>query len=261
MLNLKGWRLWLIIGAIAAIVLVCFVGWKWALVALGAAAAGVASSKATKLKKQADSLREEAVREAEAQKARLEKAQEIETKAAENAKAAEENVAKAAELNKELDALKTKHGLLPCVLIGLLLIGAFAGVARAGEMALPPDYASLAKMYQEALAVIEDLRADLVKAIEIADKYRQVYETEKRLRENEQKLREEEAQLRKEAEAAVTRGLEREAKLQAIIDQQAATIAQQQSIIEKQNETIKSLARNGLMATILGFLVGSLAGR
>ena len=260
MLNLKGWRPWLVIGAIAVILLVCFVGWKWALAALGAAAAGAASSKAAKLKEQADGLREEAAGEQEAQKARLEKAAEIEAKAKENAKAAEENAAKAAELNKELDALKKKHGFLPCVLIGLLLVGLFAGAARAAE-ALPPDYASLAKMYQEALTLIEDLRADLARAIEIADQYRQVYETEKKIRENEQKLREEETRLRKEAEAAVARGLEREAKLQAIIDQQAATIAQQQATIDKQHEAIKSLAKGGLVAAILGFLAGGLVGQ
>ncbi len=261
MFKLKGWRTWLIIGAIAAIILVCSVGWKWALAALGAAAAGTASSKAAKLKQQADALREEAAREAEAQKARLEKAKEIEAKAKENARAAEENAAKAAELNKELDVLKKKHGFLPCILIGLLLVGLCAGAARADETALPADYASLAKMYQEALVVIEDLRADIAKAIEIADRYRQIYETEKKIRENEQRLREEESRLRKEAEAAVTRGLEREARLQAIIDQQAATIAQQQATIEKQHETIKSLAKGGLVAAILGILAGGLVGQ
>lgn len=252
---------WLILAIVAIGLILVFGGWKAVGAMLAAGAAAVAAKNAGTLKKQADPLREGAVREAEAQKARLEKAAEIEAKAAENAKAAEENAAKAAALNKELDALKKKHGLLPCILIGLLLVGLFAGVARAGETALPPDHASLAKMYQEALAVIEDLRADLAKAVEIADQYRQVYETEKQLRENEQKLREEESRLRQEAEAAVARGQEREAKLQAIIDQQAATIAQQQAVIERQNETIKSLARNSLIATILGFLAGGLAGR
>lgn len=252
---------WLILALVAIGLILLFGGWKAVGAMLAAGAAGLAAQNAGKLKKQADSLREEAAREAEAQKARMEQAAEMEAKAAKNAKAAEENAAKAAELNKELDALKKKHGLLPCVLIGLLLVGLCAGVARAGETALPADYASLAKMYQDALALIEDLRADLAKAIEIADQYRQVYETEKKLRENEQKLREEEARLRKEAEAAVARGLEREAKLQAVIDQQAATIAQQQAVIERQNETIKSLARNSLVATILGFLAGGLAGQ
>lgn len=259
--RLKSPYTWLILALVVLGLILAFGGWKAVGAMLAAGAAGLAAKNAAKLKKQADSLREEAVREQEAQKARLEKAQEIEAKAAENAKAAEENAAKAAELNKELDALKKKHGLLPCVLIGLLLVGLYAGIARAGETALPPDYASLAKMYQEALALIKDLRADLAKAIEIADQYRQVYETEKKIRENEQKLREEEKRLRQEAEAAVARGLEREAKLQAIIDQQAATIQQQQAVIERQNETIKSLARGSLVAAILGILAGGLAGQ
>ncbi len=248
MFNLKSWRLWLLVGAIAAVILLYFIGWKWALAALGATAAGAASAKAAKLKQKADALREDAAREEEAQKIRLEEA-------ATNAAKAEENAAKAEALDERLEKLKKKHGLLPLALIGALLLASVGIPARAADsQALPPDYTSIAKMYLGALELIADLRKDLEEAISIAEGYKQCYETEKQLRATAQDLRE-------ETEAAVTRGLEREATLQAIIDQQAATIAQQQAVIERQNETIKSLARNSLVAAILGILAGGLVGQ
>jgi uncharacterized membrane protein len=71
---------------------------------------------------------------------------------------------------------------------------------------LPTDYDSLKSLYFAALDQIVDLKLDLEEAIMIAEGYKDVYETEKRLRQ--------------EAEEAVTRGLARERELQEIVDKQ-----------------------------------------
>lgn len=176
----------------------------------------------------------------EAERLRLEAAVEAE-KQRQRIREAEANAQRVEDLDKRLEKLKKKRGMLPIILVGLLLVGLTCGSARASDSAaLPSDYASLAKLYFAALDQIGDLKADLDEAISIAQGYREAYETEKRLRE--------------EAEAAVSRGLEREKQLQAVIDQQ-------QAVIDKQAATIERLAKGGLVAAVLGALAGSLAGR
>lgn len=156
-------------------------------------------NEAEKAHSEADKLRLDAAVEAEKQRQRV--------------REAEANAKDVAELNKRLERLRKKHGMLPFVLIGLLLVGLAAGSVRASDSpALPSDYASLAKLYFAALDRLAELRSDLEEAISIADGYRQAYETEARLRE--------------EAEAAVSRGLEREKQLQEVIDKQHAIILQ-----------------------------------
>lgn len=204
------------------------------LAAIGAVFFGVNTYQSRRLQKEAQKAK------SEADKLRLDAAVEAE-KQRQRIREAEANALKVQELDKRLERLKRKHGMLPFVLISLLLISLTCGAVRASETpALPSDYASLAKLYFGALDQIADLKADLEEAISIAEGYRQAYETEKRLR--------------LEAEAALTRGLEREKQLQGIIDQQ-------QLVIDKQAATIERLAKGGLVAAILGALAGGLAGR
>ncbi|HHV63406.1 MAG TPA: hypothetical protein GXX51_12330 [Firmicutes bacterium] len=167
---------------------------------------------AQKAKQKADELKIDSAVEAEKQRQRL--------------REAEANAAKVEELDKRLERLKRKHGMLPFILIGLLLLS-LCGPVRAEEPTLPTDYAALAKLYFAALDRIAELKADLEEAISIADGYKQAYETEKRLRE--------------EAEAAVTRGLEREKQLQ--------------DVIEKQHQVILKLSGGKNLGVIVGGIV------
>ncbi|NPV80759.1 MAG: hypothetical protein HPY52_10865 [Firmicutes bacterium] len=167
---------------------------------------------AQKAKSEADKLEVDSAVEAERQRQRL--------------REAAANAAKVEGLDKRLERLKKKHGMLPFVLIGLLFLS-LCGPVRAEEPSLPTDYASLAKLYFAALDKITELKADLEEAISIADGYKQAYETEKRLRE--------------ETEAAVTRGLERERQLQ--------------DVINKQHEIILKLSGGKNLGVVVGGIV------
>ena len=140
--------------------------------------------------KQAGKLAGDARVDAEKQRARI--------------REAEANVVKAEELDERLKKIKAKRTFPLIVIIGLLLIGLMAVPVKASE--LPTDYDSLKSLYFAALDQIVDLKLDLEEAIMIAEGYKDVYETEKRLRQ--------------EAEEAVTRGLARERELQEIVDKQ-----------------------------------------
>ncbi|MGE5572916.1 MAG: hypothetical protein ACM3ZU_07870 [Bacteroidota bacterium] len=163
-------------------------------------------------KEKAEALRSDAAVETEKQKARL---REQDARMREG----EQNKERAGRLNERLDKLKKKHGLL-LLIIGILLLTLVAGPVKASdEAALPTDYAALAKIYFQALDRITELKADLEEAIGIAGEYKQLYEDERRLR-----LQAEAAVT--EAEAAVSRALEREKELQAVIQKQHETILQ-----------------------------------
>lgn len=117
---------------------------------------------------------------------------------------AEANALKAEELDERLKKIKAKRTFPLIVIIGLLLIGLMAVPVKASE--LPTDYDSLKSLYFAALDQIVELKLDLEEAIMIAEGYKDVYETEKRLRQ--------------EAEEAVTRGLAQERELQEIVAKQ-----------------------------------------
>jgi len=140
--------------------------------------------------KQAGKLAGDARVDAEKQRARI--------------REAEANAVKAEELDERLKKIKAKRTFPLIVIIGLLLIGLMAVPVKASE--LPTDYDSLKSLYFAALDQIVDLKLDLEEAIMIAEGYKDVYETEKRLRH--------------EAEEAVSRGLARERELQEIVDKQ-----------------------------------------
>ncbi|NLA07452.1 MAG: hypothetical protein GX872_07455, partial [Firmicutes bacterium] len=140
--------------------------------------------------KQAGKLAGDARVDAEKQRARI--------------REAEANAVKAEELDERLKKIKAKRTFPLIVIIGLLLIGLMAVPVKASE--LPTDYDSLKSLYFAALDQIVELKLDLEEAIMIAEGYKDVYETEKRLRQ--------------EAEEAVTRGLARERELQEIVDKQ-----------------------------------------
>lgn len=140
--------------------------------------------------KQAGKLAGDARVDAEKQRARI--------------REAEANALKAEELDERLKKLKAKRTFPLIVIIGLLLIGLMAVPVKASE--LPTDYDSLKSLYFAALDQIVELKLDLEEAIIIAEGYKDVYETEKRLRQ--------------EAEEAVTRGLARERELQEIVAKQ-----------------------------------------
>jgi hypothetical protein len=140
--------------------------------------------------KQAGKLAGDARVDAEKQRARI--------------REAEANAVKAEELDERLKKIKAKRTFPLIVIIGLLLIGLMAVPVKASE--LPTDYDSLKSLYFAALDQIVDLKLDLEEAIMIAEGYKDVYETEKRLRQ--------------EAEEAVSRGLARERELQEIVDKQ-----------------------------------------
>jgi len=140
--------------------------------------------------KQAGKLAGDARVDAEKQRARI--------------REAEANAVKAEELDERLKKIKAKRTFPLIVIIGLLLIGLMAVPVKASE--LPTDYDSLKSLYFAALDQIVKLKLDLEEAIMIAEGYKDVYETEKRLRQ--------------EAEEAVTRGLARERELQEIVAKQ-----------------------------------------
>lgn len=140
--------------------------------------------------KQAGKLAGDARVDAEKQRARI--------------REAEANALKAEELDERLKKIKAKRTFPLIVIIGLLLIGLMAVPVKASE--LPTDYDSLKSLYFATLDQIVELKLDLEEAIMIAEGYKDVYETEKRLRQ--------------EAEEAVTRGLARERELQEIVDKQ-----------------------------------------
>lgn len=140
--------------------------------------------------KQAGKLAGDARVDAEKQRARI--------------REAEANALKAEELDERLKKIKAKRTFPLIVIIGLLLIGLMAVPVKASE--LPTDYDSLKSLYFAALDQIVELKLDLEEAIMIAEGYKDVYETEKRLRQ--------------EAEEAVTRGLARERELQEIVGKQ-----------------------------------------
>jgi len=140
--------------------------------------------------KQAGKLAGDARVDAEKQRARI--------------REAEANAVKAEELDERLKKIKAKRTFPLIVIIGLLLIGLMAVPVKASE--LPTDYDSIKSLYFAALDQIVDLKLDLEEAIMIAEGYKDVYETEKRLRQ--------------EAEEAVTRGLARERELQEIVAKQ-----------------------------------------
>ena len=140
--------------------------------------------------KQAGKLAGDARVDAEKQRARI--------------REAEANALKAEELDERLKKIKAKRTFPLIVIIGLLLIGLMAVPVKASE--LPTDYDSLKSLYFAALDQIVELKLDLEEAIMIAEGYKDVYETEKRLRQ--------------EAEEAVARGLARERELQEIVAKQ-----------------------------------------
>lgn len=140
--------------------------------------------------KQAGKLAGDARVDAEKQRARI--------------REAEANALKAEELDERLKKIKAKRTFPLIVIIGLLLIGLMAVPVKASE--LPTDYDSLKSLYFAALDQIVELKLDLEEAIMIAEGYKDVYETEKRLRQ--------------EAEEAVARGLARERELQEIVGKQ-----------------------------------------
>ncbi len=140
--------------------------------------------------KQAGKLAGDARVDAEKQRARI--------------REAEANAVKAEELDERLKKIKAKRTFPLIVIIGLLLIGLMAVPVKASE--LPTDYDSLKSLYFATLDQIVELKLDLEEAIMIAEGYKDVYETEKRLRQ--------------EAEEAVTRGLARERELQEIVGKQ-----------------------------------------
>jgi len=140
--------------------------------------------------KQAGKLAGDARVDAEKQRARI--------------REAEANAVKAEELDERLKKIKAKRTFPLIVIIGLLLIGLMAVPVKASE--LPTDYDSLKSLYFATLDQIVELKLDLEEAIMIAEGYKDVYETEKRLRH--------------EAEEAVTRGLARERELQEIVAKQ-----------------------------------------
>jgi hypothetical protein len=140
--------------------------------------------------KQAGKLAGDARVDAEKQRARI--------------REAEANALKAEELDERLKKIKAKRTFPLIIIIGLLLIGLMAVPVKASE--LPTDYDSLKSLYFAALDQIVELKLDLEEAIMIAEGYKDVYETEKRLRQ--------------EAEEAVTRGLARERELQEIVSKQ-----------------------------------------
>lgn len=119
----------------------------------------------------------------------------------------DENKAKAEELSQRLDDLKKRRKMLSIFLLVLLLPGLVCGrLLAADEPALPSDYASLQRLYISALEQIQALKSDLDEAIEIAEGYKALYESERRLR--------------FEAEDAVLRGLAREDRMQELINEQ-----------------------------------------
>lgn len=151
-------------------------------------------NKADKAKDEAQALAGDARVDAEKQRARI--------------REAEANAVKAEELDERLKKIKAKRTFPLIVIIGLLLIGLMAVPVKASE--LPTDYDSLKSLYFATLDQIVELKLDLEEAIMIAEGYKDVYETEKRLRQ--------------EAEEAVTRGLARERELLEIVSKQHNTI-------------------------------------
>ena len=83
-------------------------------------------------------------------------------------------------MDERLKKIKAKRTFPLIVIIGLLLIGLMAVPVKASE--LPTDYDSLKSLYFAALDQIVELKLDLEEAIMIAEGYKDVYETEKRLR-------------------------------------------------------------------------------
>jgi hypothetical protein len=125
----------------------------------------------------------------------------------EREKKADENEKKAEELDERLDNLKRRRKTLSIFLLVLLLPALMCGrLLAADEPALPSDYVSLQRLYVSALEQIQALKGDLDEAIEIAEGYKALYESERRLR--------------FEAEDAVLRGLTREDRLQELINEQ-----------------------------------------
>lgn len=119
----------------------------------------------------------------------------------------DENRAKAEELSQRLDDLKKRRKTFSIFLLVILVPTLMCGrLLAADEPALPSDYASLQRLYISALEQIQALKSDLDEAIEIAEGYKALYESERRLR--------------LEAEDAVLRGLARENRMQEIINEQ-----------------------------------------
>lgn len=130
-------------------------------------------------------------------------------------KQADVNKANADELEKRLEALKKRSNIFPAIFL-IVLIPAlmFYGQAYASsEPVAPSDYEGLHFLYLSAMEQIRILtfeRNEAIderdEAIDIADGYRALYESERRLR--------------FEAEDAVLRGLTREAQQRELIAQQ-----------------------------------------
>ncbi len=121
---------------------------------------------------------------------------------------ADENKAKANQLSQQLDDLKKKRTMFSIFLLALLLSGLLCGKIYAEPTM--PDHKNLQKLYISALDTIQSLKADLNEAIEIAEGFKALYESESRLR--------------LDAENAVTRGLERERQLNELLIEQHKTI-------------------------------------
>ena len=121
---------------------------------------------------------------------------------------ADENKAKAERLNERLDDLKKKRKMFSIFLLALLIPAILCGKVHAEPAT--PDYAQLQDLYLSALDKIQALKSDLDEAIDIAESFKALYESESRLR--------------LDAENAVTRGLEREKQLHELIMEQHKTI-------------------------------------
>ena len=198
----------LVLVALAAILI--FGGWRWFAGILGLGAAGlVAKSRAMKarsedLKRRADALAVEAGAEAEAQEERM--------------KLGEENAQAAEDLKKRTQRIRAKWGL-PMILVGALLVAMWSAPVRAEEPApaVPADYTGLKALYLSALATITDLKADLTELAGICSEWERRWDIEH--------------QLRLQAEAAASRGLDREKELQAALAEQHDIILEQHKII------------------------------
>lgn len=121
---------------------------------------------------------------------------------------ADGNKAKANQLSQRLDDLKKKRKMFSILLLAFLIPWLLYGKVYA-EPAMP-DYETLQKLYISALDTIQELKADLDEAIEIAEGFKALYESESRLR--------------LDAENAVIRGLERERQLNELLIEQHKTI-------------------------------------
>jgi hypothetical protein len=200
----------LVLVALAAILI--FGGWRWLAGVLGLGAAGLAvkagamKARSEDLKRRADALAAEAEAEAKAQEERM--------------KAGEENAKAVEDLKKRTQRIKAKWGL-PMILVGALLVAMWSAPARAEEPAVPADYAGLKELYLSALNTIAELKADLAELASICDEWERRWDIEH--------------QLRLQAEAAASRGLDREKELQA-------ALAEQHEIIIAQHQTILKLA-------------------